>query len=308
MKRFILGFALLLAMSSPSFAANIGVSMAKFDDNFLTVLRNGMQDYAATKDGVSLQVEDAQNDVSKQLSQIQNFIAQGVDAIIVNPVDTDATPAMTKLAVAANVPLVYVNRMPSDNPLPAKVSFVGSNEVDSGTLEMQEVCKLMGGKGNILVLMGELSNQAARQRTQDVHDVIAKPECSGIKIVEEQTGNWDRTQGTDLMTNWISSGVQFDAVVSNNDEMAIGAIQALKAAGVDMNKVIVAGVDATQDALAAMKAGDLDVTVFQNAAAQGQGAVDTALKLSAGEQVESMVWVPFELVTPANMDQYLSKN
>ncbi len=308
MKRFLLGFAVLLAMTSPSLAANIGVSMAKFDDNFLTVLRNGMQDYAATKDGVSLQVEDAQNDVSKQLSQIQNFIAQGVDAIIVNPVDTDATPAMTKIAVAANVPLVYVNRMPSDNPLPPKVSFVGSNEVDSGTLEMQEVCKLMGGKGNILVLMGELSNQAARQRTQDVHDVIAKPECSGIKIVEEQTGNWDRTQGTDLMTNWISSGVQFDAVVSNNDEMAIGAIQALKAAGVDMNKVIVAGVDATQDALAAMKAGDLDVTVFQNAAAQGSGAVDTALKLAAGESVESMVWVPFELVTPANMDQYLSKN
>ena len=308
MRRFVLGFAALVAMSAPALATDIGVSMAKFDDNFLTVLRNGMQDYAASKDGVNLQVEDAQNDVSKQLSQIQNFIAQGVDAIIVNPVDTDATPAMTKLAVAANVPLVYVNRMPSDNPLPPKVSFVGSNEVDSGTLEMQEVCKLMGGKGNILVMMGELSNQAARQRTQDVHDVIAKPECSGIKIVEEQTGNWDRTQGTDLMTNWISSGVQFDAVVSNNDEMAIGAIQALKAAGVDMSKMIVAGVDATQDALAAMKAGDLDVTVFQNAAAQGSGAVDTALKLAGGESVDSMVWIPSELVTPANMDQYLSKN
>jgi inositol transport system substrate-binding protein len=308
MRRILYAAAMTVLMASPALAENIGVSMAKFDDNFLTVLRNGMQDYAATKDGVTLQVEDAQNDVSKQLSQIQNFIAQGVDAIIVNPVDTDATPAMTKLAVAAGVPLVYVNRMPSDNPLPEKVSFVGSNEVDSGTLEMQEVCKLMSGKGNILVLMGELSNQAARQRTQDIHDVIAKPECSGIKIVEEQTGNWDRTQGTDLMTNWISSGVQFDAVVSNNDEMAIGAIQALKAAGYDMNKVIVAGVDATQDALAAMKAGELDVTVFQNAAAQGQGAVDTALKLANGETVESMVWIPFELVTPANMEQYLSKN
>ena len=94
-------------MASPALAENIGVSMAKFDDNFLTVLRNGMQDYATGKDGVNLQVEDAQNDVSKQLSQIQNFIAQGVDAIIVNPVDTDATPAMTKLAVAAGVPLVY---------------------------------------------------------------------------------------------------------------------------------------------------------------------------------------------------------
>jgi inositol transport system substrate-binding protein len=296
-------------MASPALAENIGVSMAKFDDNFLTVLRNGMQDYAKTLNGVNLQVEDAQNDVSKQLSQIQNFVAQKVDAIVVNPVDTDATPAMTKLAAEAGIPLVYVNRLPADaDKLPAKVSFVGSNESDSGTLEMQQVCKLMGGKGNILVMMGELSNQAARQRTQDVHDVIAKPECSGIKIVEEQTGNWERTQGTDLMTNWISSGVQFDAVVSNNDEMAIGAIQALKAAGVDMKKVIVGGVDATQDALAAMKAGDLDVTVFQNAAAQGSGSVDTALKLAKGEKVETLVWVPFELVTPENMDQYLSKN
>ncbi|HEY1382143.1 MAG TPA: sugar ABC transporter substrate-binding protein [Dongiaceae bacterium] len=309
MKKILYAAAMTVFMASPALAENIGVSMAKFDDNFLTVLRNGMQDYAKTLNNVNLQVEDAQNDVSKQLSQIQNFIAQGVDAIIVNPVDTDATPKMTKLAADAGVPLVYVNRLPADgDKLPDKISFVGSNESDSGTLEMQEVCKILGGKGDILVMMGELSNQAARQRTQDVHDVIAKPECSGIKIIQEQTGNWERTQGTDLMTNWISSGVKFDAVVSNNDEMAIGAIQALKAAGYDMSKVVVGGVDATQDALAAMKAGDLDVTVFQNAAAQGSGAVDTALKLAKGEKVERLVWVPFELVTPANMDKYLSKN
>ena len=267
-----------------------------------------MQDYAAKTGDASLQVEDAQNDVGKQLNQIQNFVAQGVDAIIVNPVDTDATPAMTQLATAAGIPLVYVNRMPADKQLPEKVAFVGSDEKQSGTLEMAEVCKLMGGKGKILVLMGELSNQAARQRTQDVHDVIATPECAGISIVEQQTGNWKRTEGTDLMTNWISAGHKFDAVVSNNDEMAIGAIQALKAAGYDMTTVIVAGVDATQDALAAMKAGDLDVTVFQDAAGQGKGAVDTAVKLAKGEKVESFVWVPFELVTPANLNTYLSKN
>ena len=110
------------------------------------------------------------------------------------------------------------------------------------------------------------------------------------------------------MTNWISAGHKFDALVSNNDEMAIGAIQALKAAGYDMSKVVVAGVDAHPGRLAAMKAGELDVTVFQNAAGQGQGAVDTALKLAKGEKVESYVWVPFELVTPANMDKYVTKN
>lgn len=300
--------AMLVTLPAMADAAEIGVSMALFDDNFLTVLRNGMQDYAASKEDVNLQVEDAQNDVSKQLSQIQNFVAQGVDAIIVNPVDTDATAAMTRIATDAGIPLVYVNRMPAEPELPEKVAFVGSDERESGTLQMKEVCRLMEGKGQILVMMGELSNQAARQRTQDIHDVIATPECSGISIIEEQTANWSRTQGTDLMTNWISAGHQFDAVVSNNDEMAIGAIQSLKASGYDMNNVIVAGIDATQDALASMKAGDLDVSVFQDAAGQGKGAVDTALKLANGEDVDSMVWIPFELVTPANMEEYAAKN
>ncbi len=144
--------------------------------------------------------------------------------------------------------------MPADKELPAKVAFVGSDERDSGTLEMKQVCKLMGGKGEIVVLMGELSNQAARQRTQDVEDVIKSPECSGIKILDKQSGNWDRTQGTDLVTNWLSAGLKPNAIVSNNDEMAIGAIQALKQAGVPKGSIIVAGVDATQDGLAAMKA------------------------------------------------------
>ena len=299
---------LVLSLSStPALAAKIGVTMSAFDDNFLTVLRNGMGKYAESQKDISLQFEDAQGDVGKQLNQIQNFIAQKVDAILVIAVDTDATPKMTKLATSAGIPLVYVNRMPADKSLPAKVAYVGSNEVDSGTLEMKEVCKLMGGKGNILVMMGELSNQAARQRTQDVEDVIATPECSGIKILDKRTAKWQRTEGNDLMTNWISSGMKFEAVVSNNDEMALGAIQALKASKM-LDKTIVAGIDATQDALASMKAGELKVTVFQNAAGQGQGAVDTAMKIIKGEKVPPMVWIPFELVTPANLSQYMSKN
>ena len=306
MKRILLALAASAAMMASAQAANIGVSMALFDDNFLTVLRNGLET-AAKKDGLSLQVEDAQNDIGKQLNQIQNFIAQGVDGIIVNAVDTDATAQMTKLATAAGIPLVYVNRQPADvETLPEKTAFVGSDEKKSGTLEMQEVCKLMGGKGDIVVMMGELSNQAARQRTQDIEDVIAKEPCTGIKILDKQTANWQRTQATDLMTNWISAGLKPAAVVSNNDEMAIGAIQALKAAG--MKDVIVAGIDATQDGLAAMKAGDLKVTVFQNAAGQGAGAVETVNKLIKGETVEKVVDVPFELVTPANMAQYEAKN
>jgi inositol transport system substrate-binding protein len=309
MKRLILGATMMLALSTAAHAETVGVSIAKFDDNFLTVLRNGMSDYAKTLSGVSLQIEDAQNDVSKQQSQIQNFIASKVDAIVVNPVDTDATAAMSKLAADAGIPLVYVNRQPVNvDTLPEKQAFVASNEQESGTLQTKEVCRLLGGKGKAVVIMGELSNQAARMRTQDIHDVIKTDECKGIEIVEEQTGNWDRTQGSDLMANWLSSGVEFDAVISNNDEMAIGAIQALKAAGKDMKSVVVSGIDATQDALAAMQAGDLDVTVFQDAAGQGKGSIDAALKLAKGEKIEKKVYIPFQLVTPENVKDFASKN
>jgi ABC-type sugar transport system substrate-binding protein len=313
MKKAIIAALFTVAMAGTSHAQNIGVSMALFDDNFLTVLRNGMQSHAKTLDGVKLQVEDAQNDVGRQLNQIQNFIASGINAIIVNPVDTDATTAMSKLAEDAKIPLVYVNRQPVNlDKLPKNQAFVASNEVDSGTLETKEVCRLLKEAGkktaNVLVMMGELSNQAGRQRTKDIHDVIATPECSFMKIVEEQTGNWKRTEGQDLMTNWISASVKFDAVISNNDEMALGAIQALKAAKVNMKDVVVGGIDATQDALAAMQAGDLDVTVFQDAAGQGKGAVQTAVKLAKNQPAEQKTWVPFQLVTPANMANFGKKN
>jgi ABC-type sugar transport system substrate-binding protein len=309
MKRLLIALAAATLLSSPAFATKIGVSMDKFDDNFLTVLRNGMADYAKTLPGVTVQIEDAKDDVSKQLSQVQNFIANGVDAIIVNPVDTSATAAITKAAADAGVPLVYVNREPADvDKLGPKAAFVASNEAESGTLETKQICKLLGGKGNILVIEGQLSNQAAVQRTKDIHEVIATPDCSGIKIVAEQTATWDRTQAQNLMTNWLSKGLAFDAVVSNNDEMAIGAMQAMKAAGLDTKKAIVGGVDATQDALASMKAGDLKVTVFQDAAGQGKGAVDAALALAAGKTVEKKTYIPFQLVTPANMGEFMKKN
>ncbi|MCB1337427.1 MAG: substrate-binding domain-containing protein [Maritimibacter sp.] len=313
-KTMLAATAFATLMGSAAMSETVGVTMALFDDNFLTVLRNGIQEFADGLDGVDVQIEDAQNDVAKQLDQINNFIASGVDAIIVNPVDTSATQAMTDAAAAANVPLVYVNRQPINlDTLPDNQAFVASNEVDSGTLETIQLCDNWAAEGktevNAYVMMGELSNQAAVQRTADIHDVIAAGKCAvTINFIDEQTANWSRDEAQDLMTNWLSTGEPFDGVIANNDEMAIGAIQAMKAAGIDMASVQVGGVDATQDALAAMQAGELDVTVFQNAAAQGSGSLNAALSLARGEAVEKAVWVPFELVTPDNIADYLSKN
>ncbi|MEY4908043.1 MAG: hypothetical protein RL260_1761 [Pseudomonadota bacterium] len=308
MKKLLIAAAVAGSLASPmAHAQKIGLAMAQLD-TFLTILKNGTLD-AGKKAGASVQVEDAGNDVGKQLSQIQNLIAQKVDAIIVNPVDTDATPKITKMVTDAKIPLVYVNRKPVDfDKLPAGVAFVASDEKISGTLQTQEVCRLLKGKGEVLVLMGELSNEAARTRTKDIEEVVATKECSGIKIVDKREGAWDRTKGQDITTNWLSSGVKFDAIIANNDEMAIGAINALKAAKKWTPGSLVAGIDASPDALASMKAGDLKVTVFQNAAGQGTGAIDAAIKLIKKQPVERFVNVPFELVTPSNLSKYMGKN
>jgi len=314
MKKTIIAAGLASLLSTTAIAENIGVSMALFDDNFLTVLRNGIEEEANGMDGIDVQIEDAQNDVARQLDQINNFIASGVDAIIVNPVDTSATQAMTDAASSAGVPLVFVNRQPVNvDTLPDNQAFIASNEIESGTLETFEICKMLraqglGGGARAYVMMGELSNQAAVQRTKDIEDVLGMDMCNFIEVIDQQTANWSREQANSLMTNWLASSEDFHAVITNNDEMALGAIQAMKAAGIDMADVVVGGVDATQDALAAMQAGDLDVTVFQNAGGQGSGALNAAIALANGEEVDQKVYIPFELVTPANIGDYLSQN
>ena len=311
MKKIIMAAGLTALMGTSAMAQQIGVSVARFDDNGLTVMRNGMTAFDEANDDVSLQIEDATDDVAKQLDQINNFIASGVDAIIVNAVDTNATEAMSNAAAAAGVPLVYVNRQPVNmDTLPEGQAFVASNEIESGTLAAFQMCRQLRAEGKsggatAYMLMGQLSNQAAVQRSKDFHDVIGMDMCNFITLIDEQTANWSRDEANDLMTNWISSGEPFDAVFGNNDEMALGAIQAMKAAGISMDDVVVGGVDATSDALLSMQAGEMDVTVFQDLAGQGAGSIETAIALINGEEVDQTVFIPFKLVTPDNIGDFL---
>jgi len=283
----------------------VGVSMAHFDDNFLTMIRTAMQDYAKTFPEIALQFSDAQGDVGRQLSQIQNFVTEGTAAIIVNAADTSATPSITKVAREAGVPLVYVNRRPAEETLPEHVVFVGSDEIQAGTLEMEELARLMNHQGNVAVMIGELASNGAQLRTAAVEQVVAR--YPGMKIVEKQIGNFQRERGLDLMNNWLTAGTKIDAVAANNDEMAIGAIMAIRQAGVADGKILVGGVDATPDALAEVAKGTLAVTVFQNAKGQAKGAVDAALALTRGEPVDHFVSIPFELVTRDNYKTFLNR-
>lgn len=311
MKKTIISTAIATLLATAAPAQTIGFAMSEFNDNWLTVLRNAAVQYAE-EIGVDLIMEDGQSDAARQLDQLNNFIASGVDAIIIIPHDASGAQAMTDAASDAGIPLVYVNRYPINlDTLPDDQAVVASDETESGTLETFAVCQLLrasGAEGRYYILQGQLQHPAGIQRTKDIRDVVAMDMCSFMTEIDLQVGNFQRDQATDIMTNWLSTGEDFDAVIANNDEMAIGAIQAMKAAGIDMDDVIVGGIDASQDALQAMQAGDLDITVFQDAAGQAIGGIDAALALANGEDVPRLVTIPFQLVTPENMDQYLTMN
>src|ERR1700740_2827090 len=272
----------------------IGVAMALFDDVWLTLVRDAMTKWAKNHPDVELTIVDANNDSAKQTGQGENFLAQGMDAVVILPVDTAATGPMTKAVVKAGKPLVYVNRKPAN--LPKGVVYCGSNSFEAGIMNMEELGKCMGGKGNLAILMGELSNEAAIGRTDGIKKV-AKEKFPDIKIVREQAGNWKRDQGKTIMENWLASGQQINGVASNNDEMALGALQAIKAAG-KLGKICVGGTDGSHDALAALDKGELNDTVFQDPVGQGVESANAAYLLAKKEPnskvVDGRIWIPYQ--------------
>ncbi len=291
----------LLSVSATVWAEKIAVSMAYFDQNFLTIIRQSIDKEAKAR-GIDVQFEDARGDVGRQTDQVQSFIGSGVNAIIVDPVDSASTPQLTRLAQQAKIPLVYVNRTPGDKTLPQGVVFVGSDERESGTLQMEALAKMANYKGNVAIMIGNLTDAGALQRTKDVEQVVAK--YPGMKVVQKQPANYARNEGMDLMLNWLGNGEDIDIVAANNDEMAIGAAIALSKSN---KKVLVGGIDATPDGLKALAQDKMQVTVFQDAVGQGKASVDVAQKLIKGEKVDSHLWIPFELVTRENMQKYMEK-
>lgn len=291
-------FASSMAVAAP---VKVGVSIANFDDTFLTYMMDGMKAYAkAHSADVEITFTDAKEDMAKQLDQVENFIVQKKDAIIIVPVDTSATAPMTKNIVGKNIKAVYVNRNPGN--LPDGAYYVGSEEIVAGRLQMEFLGEKLKGKGNVAILMGKLDNEGALKRTAG-NEEVQKNKFSGIKILDKQTGLWQRNEGLAKTEDWINRfGKDLNAILCNNDDMALGAIQALK--DKKRTDIIVVGVDATPDALTSVSKGELAATVFQDAAGQGGGGVEVALKAAKGEKVQKETWIPFKLVTPENLSQF----
>lgn len=271
--------------------------------NFSTEFSIGLKDYMTAKaeeiGGVELLILDAGGDAAKQVEQIDSFIAQGVDAIIMQPQEQEAcSPAVDK-AREAGIPIVNCNSHTTSAP----DAYVGSNDAESAQIALGYIVERLGGKGNVAMMHGHPGQTAEVMRTQGAIEVIEQnPEMT---LIAEQTANWDRAEAMDLMQNWLQAyGDDIDAVFCQNDEMALGALNALVQAN-KKDDVIVVGVDAIDDAKQSVKAGELDATVFQDCKGQAEGSLEAAIKLARGEAVEAEILIPFILVTAENVDEYL---
>jgi inositol transport system substrate-binding protein len=276
----------------------VGATMLSMQNEFIVNVHDEMSK-KAEKAGIEFITVDAERSALKQVEQVESFIAQKVDAIIMNPCEVEASSPAVAKALAAKIPIINVNSETSTKPS----AFVGSDDVESARIAMKYIAEKLGGKGNVVVMHGYMGQAAQIKREQGAKEVLKQ--YPNIKLIANQTGEWDRAKAMALMENWIQSfGPQINAVFAHNDEMGLGAVKALTDAGMK-DKVIVVSIDAIPDALQAVKKGALDATVFQNAEQQGSKAIETAIKAAKGQPFDKETLVPFQLVTKDNLSKFL---
>lgn len=266
----------------------IGLSISTLNNPFFVTLKEGAEK-AAKEANATLTVVDAQNDSAKQANDIEDLIQQGVDVILVNPTDSSAVTSAIESANKANIPVITVDRSADGGKV---VAHIASDNVAGGKMAGEFIVEALKDGGNIVELEGIPGSSAARERGEGFHQVIDK--ASNIKVVAKQAADFDRAKGLSVMENILQSQKDIKAVFAHNDEMALGALEALEAHG--MKDVIVVGFDATDDAVKAVKEGRMAATIAQKPALIGENAVKTALKVVKGETVEKFIPVPLELV------------
>jgi len=289
----IVGATSFLHNGSSSDKPKMGLSLSTLNNPFFVQIRAGAQ-AEAEKRGIDLTVTDAQNDASQQANQLQNFTSSGLDAVIVNPVDSDAASNSVQAAGKADIPVVAVDRTVNDA---AVDTLVASDNVAGGELAAKTVADKLGGKGKIVILQGQAGTSAARERARGFAEGLEA--FPGIEVVAQQPADFDRTKGLDVMSNLLQAHPDVQGVIAANDEMALGAIKALGSkAG---RSVSVVGFDGTPDGLKAVEGGTLYASVAQQPSQLGRIAVDNALKALRGEKVEQTVKVPVKVVTKENV-------
>ena len=316
----MLALSALCVASAEAKTYKVGVSIYQYTDNFMTLYRNEIEAYFASLETDDVKYEitmaDAKNDMAEQTNQVQNFITQGMDVIILNLVQTSSADAVIEQIVDAGIPLVLINREPLgddgdesyagilDNP---QVCYVGADARQSGTFQGEMVAELenhgdINGDGKISYIMieGDPENIDAQYRTE--FSVKALTDAGyEVECLDDQVGNWDQTKGQELCANALTSfGDQIEVVFCNNDAMALGAATAIQTAGRTVGEdIYLLGVDALAEAIDLIKAGEMTGTVLNDHIGQSHAAVDVAVKLLNGEDIENYYWVDYVKVDKA---------
>lgn len=294
----------------------IGVCIYKFDDAFMTTYRNALQEILEGK-GYTVTFMDGKNDQAEQNNQINNFIAQGVDALIINPVMTSAADQIIATVKDAGIPTVLINREPTAEQMGVydKLVYVGCDARQSGTMQGELILDTPNkgdingdGKVSYIMIQGDPENIDAQYRTEFSVKALTD---AGMEVEELdlQRGDWDRNKGQEIAQNDLAQfGDEIEVVFCNNDDMAIGALQAIQAAGRTVNEdIYLVGVDALDAALNEVASGNMTGTVLNDAKGQAEGAVQAMEDLLGGKTYapgEQSIYVDYVKVTPDNVADF----
>jgi ribose transport system substrate-binding protein len=285
----ILAFCMLAGMSAfaETQQPKVGLVISTLNNPFFVTLRDGAVAQAKIS-GINLIILDSQNDSAKELANVEDLVGQKVAAILINPTDSDAVGSAIKLANRSKIPVVTLDRGANSGVV---VSHIASDNVAGGVMAGEFIIKMLGSKGNVVELEGLAGTSAARDRGRGFNSAISK---TNIKVVSRQTADFDRTKGLSVMENILQAQSAIDAVFAHNDEMALGALKAIQGT---KRRILVVGFDATDDALAAVKAGTMAATVAQQPALIGSTGVITIKAILDKKQVEPFIPVALKLVT-----------
>lgn len=296
----------------------VGVCIYKFDDNFMTLYRTYLE--GILKDaGAEVTIMDGKNDQTEQANQIDNFITQGVDALIVNLVQSSAAEQIADKCAAASIPTVFINREPEKTEQERwkeegmVAAYVGADASQSGTFQGEMILETENGgdingdgKVGYIMVQGDPENIDAQQRTEFSIKALTD---AGTEVVEldKQRGDWDQTKGQEITANALTAhGDAVEVVFCNNDAMALGAAQAIEAAGRTIGEdIYLVGVDALTDALEKIVEGQMTGTVFNDHIGQATSAAEVAAKMVAGEKTDVYYGVDYVKVTKDNAQDIL---
>jgi len=297
----------LMALSASASAAELkakpdqkfALLMSHMDNEF-TIQLSGAVQQKAKELGAQLTLFDARNEIARQIGQVETVVTQGYTGLLIEPVAVDGVGPALQAAKKSGLAVVTIDQKITHQE--QVDAYVGANPVQGGEMEMEFIAKAINGAGNVAFLLGPLGSDAQLGRTQGYQNVI-KTKYPDIKVAYQQTANWRTDQALTLVENWLQTGTPLAAVVANNDDMALGAVKAVKDAGL-VGKILIIGLDATPNGLAAVKEGSMIATLSQSTTDQGLLAMETVVRVANGEKVQPEIYVPHTLITKENVAQF----